>query len=221
MVKLRVGIVDDDESKVTSILTRLKYPEYPSAIKKEKYSNYQIEVVEFEICQELDEMFHNIMEEQLDCILIDYKLSSLSRARYNGVELAQRIDTVRKNFPILILTSYEDDLFSKELFDVFQVFNVDRFINDPKESEEINSKIIEQYEMNKLLMENWRRELLILLKKDDRNSTDDSRMLELDSLIENSLDSEHALNIKQKKDLSNSKLDLLIEKIDELLMEDE
>ncbi|UTW70204.1 hypothetical protein KHA80_06180 [Anaerobacillus sp. HL2] len=74
---LKIGIVDDDSSKVTQIMIRLNQGVSEATTeKKEKYSKYQLHPIELEINNNLNEMLKQVLNEELDCLLVDYKLSS-------------------------------------------------------------------------------------------------------------------------------------------------
>lgn len=214
----RIGIIDDDSSKKTQIMVRLMNGvNEASAEKQEKYSAFKFEPIELEIKPELKDMVDQVTELDLDCVLVDYKLSSYQNVYYSGIELAKSIEKALYDFPIFILTSYEDDLFSNEVFNAYQVFDFARYLSDKSERIELNYKIIEQILKSKKQKEQLTEELIRLLPMMGKNQEIDSRIMELDSILEKSLSGEHALSVKIKKDLGSSKLVELIEKIDMIL----
>jgi hypothetical protein len=74
------------------------------------------------------------------------------------------------------------------------------------------------YSRNAEEIATWKKELAELLPLAGSNVAIDERLLELDSLIENSVDGTSALPRKIKQDLGDTKrIQLLIEKIDKLI----
>lgn len=217
----KIGIVDDDSSKITQIMIRLKQGvSEASAEKQEKYSKYQLEPIELELKNELNYMIKQVLELKLDCILIDYKLSSYQNVSYTGVEFAQALSEKLYDFPIFILTSYEDDLFSNEIFNAYQVFDFTRYLNEKSERIELNFKIIEQVLKTNKQKQKWEEEIKKLLKVAGKSEDIDARLLDLDTKLEKSIDGDGALPDKLKKDLNSNKLTELIDKIDKILEEE-
>lgn len=219
MIKeIRVGIIDDDDNKVTSIETKLKYPTFTSENRQDLYSNYKIIPEIVEIKPTLEDMIIELSENHFyEVLLIDYKLSSLASAGYNGVDLANEISNWKSFQPIFLLTSFEDELYSNEVFPSYQVFNIERFLNDKNEQEEIFMKIVKQYEYIIEKKKLWTEELLVLKKIPDKNSEQLSREIELDNWIESTVSKKSKLNTVQKLDLETNKLESLIEKIEKLM----
>ncbi|MDZ7543506.1 hypothetical protein GNF83_20490, partial [Clostridium perfringens] len=72
---LKIGVVDDDEIKVTQIITRLiQGIDDATPEKRARYSQYQFVPIEVNLKDNLEEMIKHILELELDCLLIDYKL---------------------------------------------------------------------------------------------------------------------------------------------------
>ncbi len=219
--KLRIGIIDDDRSKITQIITRLMEGIRNSSPEKlDKYSKFEFVPIEIEIKEDINEMLKDVLEYDLDCIILDYKLSSYALASYTGIEFAQNLEEMIYDFPIFILTSYEDDLFSNEIYNAYQVFDFDRYLNEACERTELHFKIIEQILKFKKQRENWKIELKSLLPLAGTSEEIDSRLLELDSKLEKSINGTYALSNKLKKDLDSNKLMELLDKIDLILERD-
>lgn len=214
----KIGIIDDDSSKITQIMIRLKQGFSEATYeKREKYSNYELQPIEIEVKKDLPDMIKQIIDLGIDCVLVDYKLSSYKNVNYTGIEFAKTLGQVLYEFPIFILTSYEDDLFSNEIFNAYQVFDLARYLREPSERVELNYKVIEQIlKMNKQKKQ-WEDELKSLLPLAGKSEEIDSRLLELDSKLEKSINGDYSLPNKVKKDLNSSKLTELLNKIDEIL----
>lgn len=185
--------------------------------KKQKYSQYRFEPIEIEIIEDLITMVNKIVNTNLDCLLVDYKLSSYKSVDYSGVELAKALEGAIYDFPIFVLTSYDDDLFTNEIYNAYQVFDFDRYQNEEPERVELHFKIIEQILKTAKQKEKWEEELKRLLPMAGTSEDIDSRILELDSKLERSIDGGSALPEGVKKDLSSNKISELLDRIDEIL----
>ena len=128
----RIGIIDDDPSKITQMITmiRLCCDDEEGRPLKDKYANYELIPIELALADNTNDMVECIIEERLDAVIIDYKLSSQQSIAYSGVSLAKELHLRLLGFPIFVLTTYQDDLFDHELFDSYLVFDFDRYISD-------------------------------------------------------------------------------------------
>lgn len=214
-----IGIIDDDASKTTQMITylRLGWKDTEGNLIKEKYKDVELNPYELKLKNNLDTMVEAIYTSKLDALIIDYNLSSQQNISYSGIDLVKAIQNRLNEFPIFVLTSYQDDLFLKECFDVYQVFDFERYLKDQNERIELNSKIVEQIKKYKNSIVNWKKELSTLLPQLGTNSTIDERIIELDTKIEKSIDGVSALSQKMKKDLDGNRIQNLINKIDQLI----
>ena len=220
MMEFRIGIIDDDETKITQLLIymSLGWNDSDGNLIKENYKNYSLAPVEIELNNDIDQMVDSIISQKTDALIIDFKLSSQKNISYSGIALAQAIDKRLRGFPIFILTSYEDDLYEKESFDAYQVFDFARYIGETEERIELNSKIVQQIKKYNATINRWKNELLDLLPQAGKSVTIDERILSLDSLLENSIDGASALPDKLKHDLEGTnRIQLLIDKLDEII----
>lgn len=218
---IRVGIIDDDKSKVTQIMTYLLYGmKDASKQKADRYANITFEVIEMELSPDMDDVAACIVEESIDAILIDYNLSSYATISYSGVQLAKYIEEKFYEFPLFILTSYEDELYEQEVFDAYQIFDFERYLSEPKERVELHYKLIEQVTKYRKQIELWKEEIKRLLPEKGKNAEVDNRILELDCMLEKSINGHSAIPKEVKHTLQSNKIDELISKIDLLLKED-
>lgn len=215
----RIGIIDDDPSKITQMITmiRLCCDDEEGRPLKDKYANYELIPIELALADNTNDMVECIIEERLDAVIIDYKLSSQQSIAYSGVSLAKELHLRLLGFPIFVLTTYQDDLFDHELFDSYLVFDFDRYISDDRERIELNSKLIEQIKKHRIELENWKKELEDLLPHAGESAIIDERILELDSRLEKSIDGRGAISLPVKRDFTAEKIDELISKIDSLI----
>lgn len=215
----RIGVIDDDPSKITQMITmiRLCCNDEDGRPIKDKYANYELVPVELTLADNTDDMVEHIIENKLDAVIIDYKLSSQRTIAYSGVSLAKELHLRLFGFPIFVLTTYQDDLFDHELFDSYLVFDFDRYIGEDQERIELNSKLIEQIKKYHNEIESWKKELEEQLPHAGESATIDERILELDSLLEKSIDGRATISLPIKRDFTAERINELISKIDSLI----
>lgn len=219
-MEYNVGIIDDDSTKITQLITyiSLGWNDEDGHLLKEKYKDFSLNPLEVQLEDDINEMVEKIMADKPDALIIDFKLSSQENISYSGVALAKAVDDRLRGFPIFILTSFEDDLYEKESFDAYQVFDFARYITEDKERIEINSKIVQQIKKYNSTLSQWKKELTELLPRAGENASIDEKILWLDNMIENSIDGTSALSSKLKHELNDtSRVQMLIDKIDELI----
>ena len=145
MKVIKVGIIDDDGSKVTQMMAYLLYGmKDASKQKADRYSNVRFEVLEIPLSADMNDIAEYIIDEKIDALLIDYNLASYATVPYTGVQLARYIQERFMEFPLFILTSYEDELYEQEVFDVYQIFDFERYLSEPQERVELHYKLIQQ-----------------------------------------------------------------------------
>lgn len=211
--KINIGILDDDETKRTQIISKLEdCVEGASEEIVEQYSYFELNPIELEIKADMEEILEQIIEEKINVLVVDYKLVSYETiVDYTGVNFANRINNKFFEFPVFILTSFETELYKKETFNAYQVFDFERYLNETKERIELNRKIIEQYLKYSRNLENGKRELNELLLREGESKQIDDRILELDDFLEKSIDGDNVIPLEMKKRLSDDKFDTVIE----------
>lgn len=222
-IHIKVGIIDDDETKRTQIISCLRdyVNEFPEDI-IEQYKKYELVPVEIDILPDMNAVIDDIIEKEIDVLLIDYQLSSYdSHVNYTGVGVANRADQKYLGFPVFVLTSFEADLYKKEIFDAYKVFDFERYMHDDKERIEINKKLIEQCIKRRRDIENKREELNRLLKMEGINQEIDDRILELDEFLERSLDGDNAISKSEKKRLLDSRYEELLKLLRKVVEEED
>lgn len=216
---INVGIIDDDETKRSQIISKLDdFVDGASAEIKERYEDYELNPIELDIKADINDLLEEICEKNIDALVVDYMLSSYEVAiEYTGVKFAEETDRKYMGFPIFVLTSYEEELYQKEIFDAYKVYNFERYMNDDQERIEINVKIVEQCIKRKRQIEDWKKQLEELLPEQGKSREIDEKILELDSYLEKSFDGEHAISKEWKEKLSGDNFTLLLTKLDDLL----
>lgn len=208
-IKINVGIIDDDETKRTQIISALNDGVEGAAEEIiNQYSKYELVPIEMNIVPDIEEIITEVIEKNINALLIDYQLSSYeSHVDYSGVDLADKTDNRFLGFPIFVLTSFEAELYKHEVFDSYKVFDFARYMDDDRERVELNKKIIEQFLKRNREIEIKKNELNELLKQTDRSPEMDDRIVDLDDFLERSLDGESALSKAQKKRLMDNRFD--------------
>lgn len=216
---INVGIIDDDETKRTQIISKLEdFVEGASAEIKERYEEYELNPIELEIKSDINDLLEQIVETEIDALIVDYKLSSYEVAvDYTGVGFANCTEKRFMGFPIFILTSFEAELYQKEIFDAYRVYDFERYLNDDNERIEINTKIVEQCIKRRKQIEEWKAELSELLPREGESKEINDKILLLDSNLEKSLDGEHAIPYTLKEKLTSDNFASILLKLDELL----
>ena len=181
-----------------------------------KYQDFQLEPVEIKIKNDMSELIQKVIENNIDCMIIDYKLNSFGVINFNGIEFAEELFDTLYDFPIFILTSYEDDLFCNEVYDAYKIFDFGRYLSEDSERIEFNFKIIEQVCKTRKQISSWEKELLTIISKKGESDEIDSRIIELDTKIEKSLNGKLCFSQKKKLDWNN-KLEELIVKLDKII----
>ncbi len=85
-----IGIIDDDATKITQLLTYLDlgWDDEDGNLLKKKYEGVVLSPIEIKLESTEEEMVHKVYETKPDALIIDYKLSSQQNIAYSGVSLA-------------------------------------------------------------------------------------------------------------------------------------
>lgn len=221
METLNIAILDDDKTKISRIKTKfVQQNDKNTEIYNDNYANYILNLIPINVEQSCEQIVEEIITNNFDGIIIDYDFTSFAKTPNNGVKIANQINKKISEYPLFILTAYEKQLFDNEMFDAYQIYNYDNYLNNVNATKEFHSRLIEQILKSRKQKHQWEVELKTLLKSAGTSLEVDSRILELDNKLEKSLDKECALDPKLKEDLSSSKLVELIEKIDKVLEKD-
>lgn len=223
--KIKVGIIDDDESKIVNIITNL-LKDVASILgdnslishdKKNQYEKYEIVPIKLKLVANMDEILHEIVEENVNILIIDYKLNSLSNISFSGVDLAKKVNDTMIDFPVFLLTSFEEDLYNKEIFNSYQVFDYSRYMSESNETLELNYKIIKQVLIYRKQIESWESRLLELIKHAGTSSDVDDEIMELDRKLSSSIFGNRVLSNRTKKIVCSDKMSELLDKLEEII----
>jgi DNA-binding NarL/FixJ family response regulator len=175
---------------------------------------------------ELDEMIENIIKISPDAIISDYRLNELKTdikytVKYNGVDLVEEFQTIRNQFPCFVLTAVDDEAVnSSDDVNIVYVKNLLYKKDEGNAKASFLERVISQIEHYKNRIENYKNELSKLIEQRKNGNADisvESRIIELDDLLEKSIDGKSVIP-PEFKTLSNSnKLDNMLSKVDQLL----
>lgn len=175
----------------------------------------------------LDEMIEVIFDEKSDAIVVDFKLNDLKNSinynvPYTGVELAERVLEIKKDFPCFVITSFDNDAIrvSKDVKLVY----FKGILHGDEERTEAKANFIDKIE-NQILhyrqdIDSAKRELNILEEKAKSlrlNSVEEARLVELDTFLE-AVTNQKSMIPEQLKSYENlERLYKLIDNTDQLL----
>ena len=206
MTKYRIAYIDESDSDIRRF---------------QRFSYNFFEVVPFIPKESIEETCNDILESHVDALISDFEFSEqLSNVHYDGTDLVSLFLKKRENFPVFILTSYEDDAISKG-----EDVNIIYEKKEMDEGQKFLDRIKAQIEKYKHKLEEDENRLLFLITESKKRSLDAVEIDELkllDSKIEKALDKEgHIPNIlrddKEAHDLSQllKKVDLLTKKLED------
>ena len=206
MTKYRVAYIDESDSDIRRF---------------QRFSYNYFEVVPFIPKESIEETCDDILDAHVDALISDFEFSEqLSTVHYDGTDLESLFLKKRENFPVFILTSYEDDAISKG-----EDVNIIYEKKEMDEGQKFLDRIKAQIEKYKHKLEEDENRLLFLISESKKRILDALEIDELknlDSKIENTLDKEGQIpnilrNDKEAHDLSEllKKVDLLTKKLED------
>lgn len=181
----------------------------------QRFSYNYFEVVPFIPKISIEETCNDILESHVDAIISDFDFAEqLSTIHYDGTDLVSLFLKKRENFPVFILTSYEDDAISKG-----EDVNIIYEKKEMDEGETFLQRVkaqIEKYKYKLEVEENRLLELIAESKKRKLDASEKEELAELDSKIEKALDKESRIPNILRDDKEASDLSELLKKVDEL-----
>ena len=206
MTKYRVAYIDESDSDIRRF---------------QRFSYNYFEVAPFIPKESIEETCDDILDAHVDALISDFEFSEqLSTVHYDGTDLVSLFLKKRENFPVFILTSYENDAISKG-----EDVNIIYEKKEMDEGQKFLDRIKAQIEKYKHKLEEDENRLLFLISESKKRILDALEIDELknlDSKIENTLDKEGQIpnilrNDKEAHDLSEllKKVDLLTKKLED------
>lgn len=176
---------------------------------------------------DMEEMIEKIISINPDVIVCDFLLNENIGALgynvpYNGVELVEEFLTVRHKFPCFVLTAKDKDAVS-DSEDVNLIYTkslMSTEVGDTKAKVKFTDRLINQIEHYRARIKNTQEELTKLLEFRKNGNTDfevEKRIIELDDILEKSIDAAHSIPSEFKAFSNTQRLDSILNKVDELL----
>lgn len=216
--KIKIGIIDDEFEKQSSISAKLQR-KFTDDVNKfeEVFDHYELIPVIMDLPGTKEEIINSIKNGGIDCLIVDYKLSNKSSINYTGTELASFINDVLVDFPLFILTSHEQDLYTRTTFNTYQVFDFDRYSNDDTENYELNYKIIQQVLNYRKKVEEWDRELKELEVLSGTSADIDDRILTLNKNLAGVYSSDPNYSLARRAAFTSSKMENFLIELSKLV----
>lgn len=175
---------------------------------------------------DLDEMIESIIKISPDAIISDYRLNELKTdikytVKYNGVDLVEEFQAIRNHFPCFVLTAKDDEaISSSEDVNIVYVKSILHKAEVENSKSPFLARVISQIENYRSRIDNYKNELskLIEIRKDGKaDFSIESRIIELDGLIEKSINGKSVIPAEFKTLTNTNKLDNILRKVDQLL----
>lgn len=203
MTKYKIAYIDESEADIRRF---------------QRFSYNYFEVIPFIPKDTIEETCNDILESHVDAIVSDFEFSEqLSTVHYDGTNLVSEFLKKRENFPVFILTSFEDDAISKgeDVNIIYEKKEMDEGEKGEKFLERVKAQI-EKYKHKLEAEENRLLELIAESKKRKLDAFEKQELAELDSKIEKALDKESQIPNILKDDNEANELSELLKMVDEL-----
>jgi HPt (histidine-containing phosphotransfer) domain-containing protein len=203
MKKYKVAYIDEAEEDIRRF---------------QRFAYNFFEVIPFIPKESIDETCNAILESHVDAVISDFEFSEqLSDIHYDGTNLVSLILKKRENFPVFILTSFEDDAVSKgeDVNIIYEKKEMDEGEKGEKFLDRVKAQI-DKYKHKLEVDENKLLELIAESKKRKLNAFERQELAELDSKIEKALDKESQIPNILRNDKEAEDLAELLRKVDEL-----
>ncbi len=186
-----------------------------------------IEVITMFPLEDLSEMIEAIFKTNPNAIITDFRLNEMKtdidyNVPYDGVELVEEFLKFRNSFPCFVLTAF-DDLAVNASEDVNKVY-IKNILHNNKEESKAKAKFldrvinqIEHYQTKIISAESELLELIKLRESGKASISDENRIIELDSFLENVIDRKSSIPTEYKKLSNDDRLSELLKKVDTLL----
>ncbi|MCY4160837.1 MAG: hypothetical protein OXC92_07125 [Flavobacteriaceae bacterium] len=206
-MKYKVVYIDEVDSEIRS---------FKRSVKLRANEKFDISVVKPK--PTIESTVSEIINQFADAVVADFRLSEEApEVHYNGSTIIEEILKIRKDFPVFILTSFEDDAIDKG-FDVNIVYQKKDILSNSK----FFDRVVNQIKKHRVKIKNAETRTLELIKKREQkqlSQQEEYELLELDQFIEERLD-QRGLITKDLKTITNSKrLKSLLDKADKILEE--
>jgi len=200
MTKFKVAYIDEDESDIRRF---------------RRFADDFFNVIPLIPDRDIERTVFNIFEQKVDAIIADFELSEQNVSiHYNGAELVRFILEEREQFPVFILTSYEEDAVSKG--DDVNIVYEKNIMND---GETFLVKVKSQIEKYIHRLETAESRIFELTEKSKTSTLDayeEEELFKLDAMIEKAFDKKSKIPENLKRANNSEELMELLKKVDNL-----
>lgn len=193
----------------------------------QRFAEDFFEIIPITPVGELDDLHTMILENHVDAVVVDHNLieyDTTHKINYEGNDVVNKIVETQNDFPVFVLTSYDEEAIDKNE-DAKIVFEKKIMFASPEQPEAFEAgikfkKLINiQIEKYRQRIADWESKLLSLIEKSKKEKLDadeEAEVIRLDSLIEKALDKRMTVPDTIKKGIEEDKLGNLLKKVDEL-----
>ena len=212
MIEYKILFVDEEEEALESFELYVY----------DRNSDKSVDLIAMIPHDSLDELLEYIEVEKFDAIITDHKLNEKkSSIEYDGIDLVRAIQTQKENFPCFILTGWD-----KEAVENGDDANIVyyKYFKDPEGIKHATflDQIKNQILKYRRKIKDSEKELLNLIEKSQDNplnAKEESRLIELDTFIENATNKQSSLPEHLKGTKNLDELHKMIDSTDKLLAE--
>lgn len=193
MTQYTVALIDDEPDIIDDFLATAE--------------RVALNVEVIELIPDKETLVADIIRSNVDAVVIDYHLTdNRSDIKYDGAEVVSLLDKETFNFPKFIFTAFPSDAedASNDINIVYEKGDdYTDFINRVIKQIEKHKKKFEEYELelNKLLLKSQTEILSI---------PEEEKIIELDSMIEKTLNKKNAIPISLKSTSTNDQLNKIL-----------
>ena len=168
--------------------------------------------------ESLDELIDQIFAYRPDAVIADFRLTDMIiNIGYDGYQVIQTILDTKDKFPVFILTSNQGDAFA-EVDDVNFVYEKSQLYVNSTFPDRVTNQI---FKYKRKLEEGEKRILALLAKRADGDEglsmEEEKELIELDDLIEKSLDKKSAVPEELKVTSNEKRMSDMLREVDELM----
>ncbi|MCF8378125.1 MAG: hypothetical protein K9H49_01030 [Bacteroidales bacterium] len=213
MSKFRVAYIDEVEEDIRQF---------------QRFASDTFDIIPFLPVPDLDEMVNTILESHVQAIVVDHNLIEFDKTNsinYQGNELIDKINEVMLDFPVFVLTSYDEDAIDNN--DDPKIVKEKKIMSATKEQAEIYDqglkfkrlvvKEIEKHIRKIEAKETRLLELLEISKSRKLTEPEEEEVIRLDNFIESSLNKKSQVPSDLKTISNSERLEELLTKVDKLL----
>ena len=143
--KYRIGYLDEDEGYQAKFYQAFK-------------NEFDIKILPIENINNVYDVLRFINDEELDALVVDYRLADSGQLTFNGDSVVDLINSQKKYFPLVMLTSYAQDAIA-HMEDVYIVKDKEEIESSAKLFLKQQETAIDRYQTKIITAENKIKEL--------------------------------------------------------------